>query len=158
MLKYARRAQVGLDELASTLILVAASRHAIAAAQLGDGAVVIGDSAGGFFALTTPYFGEFLNETTFLTTPGAINRIQTNTWSGTLRHVSLFSDGLQMLALKMPESSPHPPFFLPLFDAVSGPADASEPQDTLQSFLSSERVRKRTDDDVTLVLSTYWGP
>lgn len=34
-------------------------------------------------------------------------------------HVGLFSDGLQMLALKLADHSPHTPFFAPLFNFMA---------------------------------------
>ena len=58
-----------------------------------------------------------------------------------------------MLALKMPESVPHEPFFLPLFCFVTG-AEEIEAQEQLTKFLRSERIRERTTDDLTLFLAT----
>ena len=102
-------------DLASTLLLVVASTQRVLAAQVGDGAVVVADEAGGIVALTRPSSGEYLNETTFLVTDGALDRLQCAEWRGTVSHLAALTDGLQMLALKLPGGDPHPGFFAPLF-------------------------------------------
>jgi len=53
-------------DLATTLIIVVATPELIAAAQVGDGVAVAGDSQGNLIALTAPQRGEYANETTFL--------------------------------------------------------------------------------------------
>ena len=39
--------------------------------------------------------------------------------NGPINGVALFSDGLQMLALKIPGGTPHPPFFTPLLNFLA---------------------------------------
>ena len=70
--------------------------------------------------------------------------------------VALMTDGLQRLALHFENRSPHPPFFEPMFDALSGaaPGFASDLEASLVAFLQSEAVNLRTDDDKSLVLAT----
>jgi hypothetical protein len=63
------------------------------------------------------------------------------------------SDGLQMIALKMPSREPYPGFFAPLFDFVADTKDGDEAQEQLLSFLKSPRVKEKTDDDLTLLLA-----
>lgn len=143
-------------ELASTLLVVMARAGFIAAAQVGDGAVVAADASGEVFALTTPSSGEYLNETTFLTSPGDLE-VQVSFWHGELAHWAMLSDGLQMLALRMPGGTPHAPFFLPLFQFLANQPDEVEAQAALTSFLRSPRLRERADDDLTLVVGTCSG-
>jgi hypothetical protein len=145
--------RVDCQELASTMILVIALREFIAAAQIGDGAIVVADQANGMFSLTTPPPGEYLNETVFLTSQDALQTKQVKVWCGHASGVAAFSDGLQMLCLKWPAFEPHAPFFTPLLDFVRSTTDEAAGASELTSFLHSERVGKRTDDDVTLVLA-----
>jgi hypothetical protein len=140
-------------DLATTLILVVTTPHLVAVLQVGDGAAVVGDGTGTLMALTTPQSGEYINETTFLTSPAALQTAQGGVWHGAPRHIAAFSDGLQMLALKMPAGSPHAPFFTPLFHFMATITEAAAAQDQLAAFLRSPRVRERTDDDVTLLLA-----
>lgn len=138
--------------LASTLILVVASPQGAAAAQVGDGAAVVAHDAE-LTALTTPDTGEYLNETIFLVSPGALDRVQFRLHEGPVHHLALFSDGLEMLALKMPAGVPHGPFFAPLFRFAGQAAEPEAARGDLERFLLSPRVRERADDDLTLLLA-----
>ena len=141
-------------DLATTLILVVATQELIAAAQVGDGASVAGDGGGNIIGLTEPQMGEYVNQTTFLISPDAMATAQFIVWRGSVAHVAILSDGLQMLALKMPEGTPHAPFFSPLFRFVAEVIDETEAKEQLKVFLRSPRIRERSDDDLTLVLAT----
>jgi Protein phosphatase 2C len=147
--------EVAARDLACTLIAVVATPELIAVAQIGDGAAVAGDSAGNAIALTVPPCGEYINETIFLISPNAIETAQFQVMREPLRHLAVFSDGLQMLALKIPEGTPHGPFFAPLFRFSGEVKEDSDAKEQLESFLRSPRVSERTDDDLTLLLATF---
>lgn len=140
-------------DLATTLILMVATSDCVACAQIGDGAAVLGDTQGGLFPLTIPQSGEFINETTFLVSQDAIATAQIRVCPGSFGYLALFSDGLQMLALKMPEGTPHAPFFSPLFRFFDSVADPSQAQKQLAGFLTSPRITSRADDDITLLIA-----
>lgn len=146
--------QVKVRDLATTLILAIATPEFVAVAQVGDGAAVVGDGKGNIIALTAPPIGEYINETTFLISSNALETAQVSLWTGVAAHLAIFSDGLQMLALKMPEGTPHAPFFSPLFRFIAEITDESEAKEQLLGFLRSPRVTERTDDDLTLFLAT----
>ena len=109
-------------------------------------------------ALTQPEQGEYLNETKFLICPDAVETAQVSIWQGQPAHLAIFSDGLQMLALKMPDGRPHSPFFAPLFRFVASVSDPTEAQEQLEAFLRSPRVTERTNDDLTLILAAFAAP
>jgi len=144
-----------LRELATTLILLAATPEGAVAAQVGDGAAVLRDAGGGAHALTRPRSEEYLNQTLFLTSEEALGSVQVGSWRGGVRQAALFSDGLQMLALKMPDGEPHAPFFAPLFRFAEEEVDAKKAEAELAQFLRSPRITHRTDDDLTLLLATF---
>ncbi len=144
-------------DLATTLILLVATPELVAVAQIGDGAVVVSDGEDKLIALTAPQSGEYINETTFLISPNALDTAQVTVGRGRVAHVAVFSDGLQMLALKMPDGTPHAPFFAPLFRFVANVTDEAEAQQQLAAFLRSPRITERADDDLTLVLATVMG-
>ncbi|WP_318738186.1 PP2C family serine/threonine-protein phosphatase [Roseofilum sp. SID3] len=145
---------VEVRQLATTLLILVASSQEVAVAQIGDGAVVIGDRQGHITALTQPENGEYANETTFLISPNALESAQIKVWEGEIAHFALFSDGLQRLALKLPEGTPHAPFFTPLFRFVDQMEDSQAAESELQGFLSHPRITERTDDDLTIVLGS----
>ena len=132
-----------------------ATPQQVAVAQVGDGAAVVGDGDGNIVALTVPPCGEYINETIFLVSPDAIETAQWQVWQGKPAQIAIFSDGLQMLALKMPEAVPHAPFFSPLFRFAAQIQDEAEAKQQLDSFLRSPRVTERTDDDLTLLLASF---
>ena len=140
-------------DLATTLILVIAARSMVAAAQIGDGAALVRSDTGDLFALTRPDSGEYINETTFLVSPNAVESAQINVWRGHASGIAAFSDGLQMLALNMADKTPHSAFFLPLFNFVANATDV-ECESQLRTFLRSSRIAQRTDDDLTLLLAS----
>lgn len=141
-------------DLATTLIIVVATPKLVATAQVGDGAAVVGDMEGNLIALTAPQYGEYINETTFIISPDALETAQVSVWHGGAASIALFSDGLQMLALKAATGTPHRPFFSPLFKFMADITNETEAKDQLVAFLRSDQITNRADDDLTLLLAT----
>lgn len=147
-------AKLPLRELACTLILLIATRSWAIAGQVGDGAALVMDETGQMQNLTRPAETEYLNQTTFLTAEDALQALQVETYSGAVQSVAMFTDGLQMLALKMPDAKPHTPFFTPLFKFLNSEADDVVRMEQVQKFLASPRITQRADDDLTLLLAS----
>ena len=153
----ADRREVPSRDLACTLIVLVAMPKIAAAAHIGDGAAVVADDAGNLVPITLPQNGEYANETTFLTSPAALERASVTLWRGTATRVAAFSDGLQRLSLRLPAGTPHAPFFSPLFRFIAEMPDEAVAQAQLAAFLGSGRVRARADDDLTLLLAALAG-
>jgi len=145
--------QVKVRELATTLILVVATPEIAVAAQVGDGAAIVGDDQGNIVGLTTPQSGVYVNETTFIISPGGVETAQLKVWHGVTENIAIFSDGLQRLALNFPEGMPHAPFISLLFRFVREATDEVEAKEQLAKFLVSPSVTDETDDDLTLFLA-----
>ena len=141
------------NDLATTLIIAIATPEIVAVAQIGDGLAVAKDSTGNLIALTIPNNGEYINETTFLTSPDALDTAQIRILRQNIVNIGVLTDGLQMLALNMVVGEPHKPFFLPLFEFVANADDKIVAKEQLVKFLSSDRITQRTDDDLTLVIA-----
>jgi serine/threonine protein phosphatase PrpC len=141
-------------DLATTLLVAAAREDFVAAMQIGDGAIIAAESEDTVHCVSRPSQSEYVNETSFLTSPTALAEGAPVIWRGQVVHLALLSDGLQMAALRMPEAEPHPGFFAPLFRFVRSQQNAVSASAELVDFLNSPRLRERTDDDVTLVLAT----
>jgi serine/threonine protein phosphatase PrpC len=139
-------------QLATTLILFVATSDLVAAAQIGDGAVVLQDAHGEIRGLTSPQSGEYINTTTFLVSADAFRSVQQSIWRGSCANIAAFTDGLQMLALNMPGGNPHPQFFTPLFGFLENHS-AEETLSELGKFLRSDKITNRADDDLTLMLA-----
>jgi hypothetical protein len=142
-----------LRAYAATLTCVAASEAGLAIAQLGDGAVVARDAEGDLFTASQQQRGEYANETYFLSGDAYREQAQVEFVPGRFCALALMSDGLTRLALRLPAGDPHAPFFTPLFSFLeTQPVNGNGPE-ALASFLSSERVNARTDDDKSLILA-----
>jgi hypothetical protein len=152
----ARRAR-HTDDLATTLILAVATAGRVAVAQVGDGAVVARRPDGGFQALTRPPVLEQANECAFLTSTVWRDEVQFAVLCGRTTGLALFTDGLQHLALKMPEAAPHAPFFGPLLQIVADEPEGERARRHIQGFLESRRLAQRTCDDLTLLLAVPEG-
>ena len=149
-----RADEEGIDhhELATTLIVAIVSGNAIAVAQIGDGAAVLRDNES-LIPLTTPVLSEYLNETTFITSPGAVQNAQIRVCLAEGPRLALLSDGLQMLALKLPSGRPHPQFFDPLFEFMANSRDLFVARTELEDWMTSVRLSGRSFDDLTLLLA-----
>ncbi|MEO0968149.1 MAG: PP2C family serine/threonine-protein phosphatase [Cyanobacteria bacterium J06639_18] len=139
-------------DLATTLIIMIATPELVAVAQVGDGVAVAKDEGGNLLALTIPDNGEYINETTFLTSPTALETAQLKIWRQPIVNVGMITDGLEMLAMNMAVGAPHKPFFMPLFEFVANAQDKSVAQEQLVRFLRSDKITQRTDDDLTLII------
>lgn len=135
-------------ELACTLTLVVSDGDLTLAASVGDGAIIV-ETAEGLVPLVVPERGEFVNETAFLHEIEPENLLIRRT-DTPVADIAAFTDGLQLLALKLPESEPHAGFFTPLFGFAR---HESATQAELRAFLESPKVTDRTDDDLTLILA-----
>jgi serine/threonine protein phosphatase PrpC len=155
--RYGRRHNVPARELASTLIVAFASDELVTAAQVGDGAVIAFDSrAGAAITLCAAHTGEYANETTFITSRTRPHKIADVGHASGYDYdaLALITDGLQNLALKMPEREAFMGFWNPMLNDLAQSADTEAVSERLHSFISSGRVQSRTSDDVTIAITT----
>ena len=146
---------------AATLLALIDAPEGGAALQIGDGVIVVGGEAGGWRWLFWPERGEYANTTRFLTDDDAPDHIRVAELPGSPTDIAIMTDGLQSLALDYAGESVHEPFFRGMFHPLHGSAGSGELPAlsvSLEEFLSSDRVRLRTDDDVSLILATCGSP
>lgn len=151
----AREVECDLREFASTaLLIVVAEDHAICV-QVGDGAIIVRESDDQPFEVAHwPASGEYANQTFFLTETGVAEGASVRRF-GRLQDVLGFTDGLQLLGLSNATRSAYSPFCLPLIATLrSDPRADDDLREALRSYLASDVVRARSDDDLSLVLAT----
>lgn len=144
-------------DLASTLLAVAIGPDSGAALQLGDGVIVVSNGGDGWGWVFWPQRGEYANTTYFLTDADAMERICVEPFSGKVVDVALMTDGLEPLVVHYGSRSVHEPFFNGIFQPLheaKGLGESIHTSASLETFLASERVAVRTDDDLSLVLAT----
>ena len=154
--RHGKTHNIPLRDLACTLIVAVAGERLITAAQVGDGAVVaFNTGSGAARTLCAADTGEYANETTFITSRSRPHQ------AADVGHVSgsdydalaLITDGLQNLALNMPEREAFPGFWKPILSDLSHTDEPEAVSGRLHTFISGERVQSRTSDDVTIAIA-----
>jgi hypothetical protein len=148
----AERVNVRPRELACTALLAVVGPASAAFAQLGDGAIVLGQGQD-YRVAFWPEPAEYANATDFLTDDSFGDLIRFETVTDSIAELAAFTDGLQRLALDFAARTAYPGFFRPLFSELRAAANPESLVEPLRSFLDSDRVNERTDDDKTLVLA-----
>lgn len=119
----AQRLDVDIRQLATTLLLVVHTRTILAAAQIGDGAMVLSDGSGAYATFITPQRGEYANQTNFLTSTDAMSNLDVRVEhvDGVGDRLAMFTDGLQNLVLDAAGRQPTHPILRSdlLLDTVS---------------------------------------
>ena len=101
--------------------------------------------------------GEYENSTLYATDTESLREgLDYKYIIGKIRDIAVFTDGLQRLALHYKTRTAHGPFFKPLFSYIKSKTDTNTEKlnHSLDSFLNSLRINKRTDDDKTLVIAS----
>jgi hypothetical protein len=148
----AERLAVRPREVACTVLLTVIGPTSAVFAQLGDGAIVVGNGQS-HRAVFWPEPAEYANATDFFTDDRFTEFIQFETTTDPICEVAAFTDGLQLLALDFTARAAYPGFFQPLFNELRTASDPQSLVEPFRMFLDSKRVNERTDDDKTLVLA-----
>ena len=144
-----------VDDLACTLLMFLATPNWMMAMQIGDGFIVIRPHQQDYQLLFQPDKGEFVNQTTFVTSAAALTAMQVRVITAPQSFICAATDGLERVAIRLSDWSPFPPFFKPLEEYIEETAHPELEDDYLMQFLTSDRLNTRTDDDKTLLLCRY---
>ncbi len=148
---------VEMREFATTLCAALVSPTASYFFQIGDGAIIIMTN-GICGVVFWPQSGEYANTTNFLTGKEYRDHLQFISTTSGFSDIALFTDGIERLALRFDNHTPHPGFFNPLFQGLRAADGARDLGEDLLQFLRSESVRSRSDDDKTLILASRISP
>ena len=85
----------------------------------------------------------------------ALKDIKVVVQPGQPEFVCASTDGLERLAIRLSDWTPFNPFFQPLEQYLQETENPKESDEYLMSFLNSERLNARIDDDKTLFLCLY---
>lgn len=150
-------------EYACTLVLAVTGPGGTAFLQIGDGAIVYASRSmpSNFAAAFWPERGEYANQTTFITSPEALESLQHEFLDEEVDEIAVFTDGIQNLVLDYRQQMAHSPWFDRMFTAVRSlnePGYSAALSEKLDAFLAGKDVNARTDDDKTLILATRRAP
>jgi hypothetical protein len=150
------------ESLAATLCIGVITPSWTAAAQIGDGAVIVrGAESGELQLLLAPQRLEYaglVHSATIARSEERLRSILSSAHCGSVTGLAATTDGLIDLSLSTDHSEPHGPFFAPLFSTVDANPDRLQLDGSLTEFLHSERVAKAARDDLTLLLVTSRTP
>ena len=151
--KKAQEKQCSINEFACTLIAFIATPNCITAMQIGDGFLVLSlNNKKDYQLLLKPDKGEFINETKFVTSKKVLSTFNFKFLSGTPKFICASTDGLEKVAIRLSDLTPHAPFFDPLKTYLEQTKNPESNQQYLEQFLHSDRLNSRTNDDKTLLL------
>jgi hypothetical protein len=153
--KQAATSGYAFDDLACTLLVFLATPDWIAAMQIGDGFIVVRSQASDYKLLFQPDKGEYANQTTFVTSINALAEMQICILHQRSTFICAATDGLERVAIRLSDWTAFPPFFKPLEEYLIETSHPETDDKYLISFLESDRLNDRTDDDKTLLLCFY---
>jgi Protein phosphatase 2C len=142
------------DDYASTFLAAILSPAGGAVGQIGDGATVISDRSNGWYPVHWPDHGEYANTTNFLTQSDALDTLRVASFDAPVKHLAMFSDGLERLLLDFRRRSAHAPSFDSIFSSLNpsiGSGHAARVSENLAVLLASDKVNARTNDDKSLL-------
>lgn len=139
---------------AATLVMLLATKDAVLAGHVGDGAVVARAADQSWLTLSPPENGEYVSMTYFVTDDPS-PRLRISRLADAYTGFAVFSDGIEHLALDYRTDAPHAPFFRSMLDPLdkdAGNGKSAKLSAALAAFLAGPRVCEKTDDDKTLLL------
>ena len=158
ILQLAEENKIDIREFASTILGAVVDRDGALFVQIGDGAIVVSRRGRNddYEWIFWPQQGQYANQTYFITDEIAGDVLNHKYVKETIDDVALFSDGLQSLALHFQTQTAHTPFFRAMFKPllVKQSGHLESLSSTLASYLNSDIVNQRTDDDKSLILAT----
>jgi hypothetical protein len=143
-------------DFAATLIAVISDGEKTLLIHIGDGCAVFHDCVDNeWFTPSWPNNGEFAS-TTYFITDEHLTELRIIKLDRQINAVTIFSDGLERLALNFKEMIP----FNEFFNSMTGPLFQSKENrkiyilnEALKKFLDSESINSRTDDDKSLIIA-----
>ncbi|MBF2055955.1 MAG: protein phosphatase 2C domain-containing protein [Cyanobacterium sp. T60_A2020_053] len=140
------------QDLACTLMVFVATPQWLLAMQIGDGFMVYKTSDGDLNLIFDADKGEYINETTFVTSSNAVAEMQVKILETKPYFLCASTDGLEKVAIQYKNKQPFLPFFNPLEEYLRETTETDQ-DNYIQDFLNSERLNARTTDDKTLLLA-----
>lgn len=154
LIEFAQTAHHEPREYACTLLVGVITPDAWHVVHIGDGAVVGIESATSVRTLSAPDNGEFINVTVPVTSSDYLQHLRYSHGTESLYGMALLSDGVQPMCINYKSGVAYLGFFQPLITWLAGFAQHSlaDASAGLSTLLDSERLRQKSDDDMTLVL------
>jgi len=143
-----------ISDFAATCLCLLITEDSLAALQVGDGLIIVENSSGSLGPVFWPRRYEYANSTTFLTSKNWFQDLQYLQWTGHPKSFFLCSDGIQSISAYSQSMSVVPSFIDAFKTVLAGesPGYSDQASQRIMSFLDSDNVNSRTDDDKTIIV------
>jgi hypothetical protein len=147
-----------LSDLNSTLLVFIATTNWFASMQIGDGLIIIKPKNGEYELVFKPDKGEYVNQTTFVTSSDAKERMQLRFQSINLSFICLTTDWCENISVTKAQESwkPKQDFFEALENCLLEKKSNINYQhftpESIDKLLTSAKINQEIDDDKTLLL------
>ncbi|GAB1542932.1 hypothetical protein NUACC21_56060 [Scytonema sp. NUACC21] len=147
-----------LSDLNSTLLVFIATSNWFAAMQIGDGLIIIKHKNGDYELVFKPDKGEYVNQTTFVTSSDAKERMQLRFQSINLNFICLTTDWCENIFVTKAKESwkPKRDLFEALENCLLEKKNNINYQhytpESIDELLNSAKINQAIDDDKTLLL------
>lgn len=150
----ATEAGATLRDYACTLLAAVVTDTQAYCWQRGDGAI-LREIAGQYVPVFAPDRGQYVNETGFITDPGAAEAVRFLHLEERLARLAVLTDGLEPVTIIANTGLGFERFFAPLLARLEqgAPGFQDEMAQNLAGLLDDERVNSKTGDDKTLLLA-----
>ncbi len=118
-----------IEDFACTLLIVVATSNGLAAMQIGDGFIIVRRAEESPQLLFIPDKGEYINETSFVTSANALESMRVVVQTGQPKFICASTDGLERLAIRMSDHTPFIPFFKPLEEYLWSTSDPEQEEE-----------------------------
>lgn len=158
----AEKNSCSLKDFDCTLLVFIITSNSFAALQIGDGLIVIKtrteDNQNNYQLLFMPHKGEFSNQTTFVTSTNAKNKMMVHFKSVLVDFICVGTDGIERLCLNQKPNQKweaHKDFFYPLHQGLLNAKYQSLFEKEIVNLLNSEEAKQESRDDKTILLCVY---
>jgi hypothetical protein len=152
----AKKRDLQKRDFAATMVCLITDGFQTIVAHVGDGsAVARRTESQEWEALSWPENGQYAS-TTYFVTDDPVANLRLSRHDYEIDALAVFSDGIERLALEFAANRPFSPFFKNLIvpvEKINVPGLNVPLSQKLKSYLDSDPINQRTDDDKTLLLS-----
>ena len=152
----AEKESLSIRDFACTLVACIIGAEEAIFFQIGDGAIVVAETESQDYGYVFwPQHGEFANQTNFITQDNFKEALQFEVINKRFVQVALFTDGIERLVLDFQTQAVHSPAFNSIFHWLSNidDNDVSAHCSVISSYLNSDFINNRTDDDKSLIMA-----
>lgn len=151
--KIARIHRCEVKDFACTLLVFVATPQGMLAMQIGGGLLVVRQAHGMYHLLFQVVQKQVAHPAMFVTSENAFEAMQVRVLQVPPVFMCAATDGLERVALRLQDWTPHASFFRPLEDYLTETLDPERSPEYLEQFLASNWLSQWTTNDKAMLLA-----